>query len=99
MTHRDLARVLAGDTSRDLIDSTAILSCERTNYVIEDEINDIYVRTRMSARHIIQTCSPPSPPSPEFLRKMGNFYIHFLQICKTERLPRKRKRDTRVIAL
>lgn len=34
------SRAVAGDTSRDLMDSTAILSYERTNCVIKDKIND-----------------------------------------------------------
>jgi len=46
MTHRDLAQLHVGDTSRDLMDSTVILSYERTNYVIKDKINDICTRAR-----------------------------------------------------
>lgn len=74
MTRRDLARLHVGDTSRDLMDSTAILSYKRTNYVIKDKVNDICTRARMSARYIVQVrLTAISMP-----RKIGNFYTQVL---------------------
>lgn len=71
MTRRDLARVLVGDTSQDLMDLTAILSYERdTNYVIKDKMSDIYTRARMYAPHHSDLSCGIS-----MLRKIGNFYI------------------------
>lgn len=68
------ARLHVGDTSRDLMDSTAILSYERTNYVIKDK-NKWYLHARS---HVCTLYSSSPPHGISMPWKIGNFYTQVL---------------------